>query len=140
MELSLACESWHEYSISISIDRTFARGGCMFSRNMFIRICSYLLWPLYLYIWPLYFAYPLRCRLAVVRQGFFSPGLYIDLCNSLDSNSRKVTPCNSLDGNSRRLTTCNSLDSQLIFIPCKSSHSPYDLNCKCKQTNKLTNS
>jgi hypothetical protein len=57
----------------------------------------------------------------------------------LDSNSIKVTPCNSLDSNSKRLTACNSLDSQLIFISCKSSHSPYDLNCKCKQTNKQIN-
>ena len=53
-----------------------------------------------------------------------------------------LTVCspNSLDSDSRRLMACNSLDSQLIFIPCKSSHSPYDLNCKCKQTNELTNS
>ena len=70
----------------------------------------------------MYFLYSLRCRLAVVRQGFFSPGLYIDLCNSLDSNSRKVTPCNSLDSNSRKVTACNSLDSQLISIPCNSFH------------------
>ena len=54
--------------------------------------------------------------------GFFLPRLYMDLCNSLDSNSRKVTPCNSLDSNSRKVTPCNSLDSQLISIPCNSFH------------------
>ena len=37
MELRLVCESSHEYSISIIIDRTFVRGGYMFSRNMFSR-------------------------------------------------------------------------------------------------------
>ena len=35
--IGLACESSHEYSISILIDRTFVRGGCMFSRSMFYR-------------------------------------------------------------------------------------------------------
>ena len=28
----------------------------------------------------MYFLYSLRCRLAVVRQGFFPPGLYIGIC------------------------------------------------------------
>ena len=95
--------SKHVFSEDACFLETCFLGGCMFSRNMFIRICSYLLWPLYLYIWPLYFAYSLRCRLAVVRQVFFPPGLYIDLCNSLDSNSRKVTPCNSLENNCARV-------------------------------------
>ena len=51
------------------------------------------------------------CRVAA---GSFLPGLYIDLCNSLDSNSRKVTACNSLDSNSRKVTPCNSLDSNSV--------------------------
>ena len=33
-----------------------------------------------------------------------------------------LTPCNSLDSNSRKVTACNSLDSQLISIPCNSFH------------------
>ena len=39
MELPLACESWHEYSISIFTDHTFARGGYMFLETCFLETC-----------------------------------------------------------------------------------------------------
>jgi hypothetical protein len=58
----------------------------------------------------LYLVYLLPCGFAVVRQVFF----FLVVCI--------LTPCNSLDSNSRKVTACNSLDSQLISIPCNSFH------------------
>ena len=88
-----------------------------------IRICVFIrivVGLVFLYLALVFRVFPALppCRGAA---GFFLPRLYMDLCNSLHSNSRKVTPCNSLDSNSRKVTLCNSLDSNSRKVtPCNS--------------------